>query len=173
MTCKLIRTLLADYSAQRLAPSETGEIRRHLDACNACTLFYNEEAALARGLERLPKMEPSADLWSRVALELDSPETQKARSRRFAWPWGFRSVAALATGAVATVGLVAYTQFNAPSAPVTGGVPPVVANGTPHLIAPSDSLNPAVDDPMADQMDTLFAAMDQITQNPSGSTTGM
>ena len=172
MTCKQIRTRLADYSAQRLAPPEAGEVRLHLESCNACDLFYNEEAALARGLERLPLMEPSADLWSRVALELDTPETLRARSRRFAWPWSFRPVAALATGLTATAGLIGYLQFariDAPPVPVSAPVavrPPVV------LPAPSTELNPTVDDPMSDRMDTLFAAVDQMTQEPSA-TTGM
>jgi hypothetical protein len=169
MKCKLIRTRLADYSARRLAPSEDADVRVHLDACNPCALFYREEAVLARGLEQLPAVEPSAALWARVSAGLDAPETRKGRSRFFGWAWNGRPIAALATSLAATAGLVAYVQFNAPSTPVNrGGTPTQVSNNLRNIDVvpgPSRSVNPNVDDPMADQMDTLFAAVDQMTRD--------
>ena len=172
MKCKLIRTRLADYSARRLAPSEDAEIRLHLDACGHCALFYREEAALARGLEQLPAVEPSAALWARVSAGLDAPEARTGRFRFFGWAWNGRPIAALATSLAATAGLVAYVQFNAPSTPVNrGGTSTQISNNfiVPGSVpGPSRDVNPTVDDPMADQMDTLFAAVDQMTRD-SGS----
>jgi hypothetical protein len=164
MTCKTIQTLLADYSARRLAPAEADGVRRHLDGCAACDLFSREEAALARGLERLSLVEPSADLWGRVAAGLDAPET---RPRLAWWADWRRSVAALATGVAATAGLIAYTHFNAPrvNPPGSGVRSSVIATaGSRANPFPNTGVNPSLDDPMADQMDSLFAVVDQATQ---------
>ena len=169
MKCKQIQIRLADYSAQRLAPSEAGDIRRHLESCNACSLFLNEEAALAGGLERLSAVEPRTELWSRVAVALDAPEVPARHGWRFspAWPvWGRKPLAAFATGMVAAVGLVAFTRFDAAppeSAPVVQR--PVAVSSSP-LLNPvmNPDVNPEVDDPMGEQMNNLMAAVDQMTQ---------
>ncbi|MBW3625839.1 MAG: hypothetical protein KY468_20800 [Armatimonadetes bacterium] len=137
-------------------------MRRHFERCGACALFYQEEATLARELERLPLAEPASDMWSRVATGLNAPEMQPSRARRF--DWGRRPVAAFITGLAVTAGLIAFTQFQ-PAPPAS---PPVSIVKESYLRqpipAPSQDVNPEVDDPLADQMNNLFAAVDQMTK---------
>lgn len=164
MKCKQIQTQLADYSALRLAPSDAETVRRHLDSCHGCSLFLREEASLAQGLERMAAVEPGTDLWTKVALNLDAPEIQAERARRSRWslPLGRRSLAAVMASLTATAALAGYTYFNnvdtSPANPRT-----TIAKDLPSIPAPSRDVNPEVDDPMADRMTHLMAAVDHMT----------
>jgi hypothetical protein len=104
--------------------------------------------------------EPRTDLWQRVALNLDQPDTSPRRVfRRPFYDWR-RPVAALVTAMTVIVGIVSYSHEGALPKPTQK-----IADAPPLIIVPAASLNRDVDDPLADQLDSLTAAVDRMTED--------
>ena len=95
MDCKHCLPLLADYLEQALTARRRRQVEQHLGGCPACRA---EIATLQRTSDLLAEAVPAAfappaDLWERVAGELDrAPQPAPRRWRR--WVWAGSAVAA-------------------------------------------------------------------------------
>ncbi len=112
-------------------------------------------------LECAPLLAPRADLWASVASQLDAPAPKAVP----AWALLLRSHALrpLAVGATVLAvagGLFLHSQQPAPVAMTSDSALIQLAN----TVGPRTTINRSVDDPMGDQMDNLFAAVDKATQ---------
>ena len=156
--CNQIQTKLADYSAQRLPLSKAESVRRHLESCDDCARFLRAESALMSGLAGLGFVEPRADLWGRVAADLDLREPVGAFGKLGAYLRGSRrTVAVAATGLVLAVGLATYS-FRGSETPATSK-----NDGIPQIITVATN-SPDVDDPVGRDMSGFYAALDKITK---------
>ncbi len=66
MNCLNARELLNAYVDAELPPGLTEEVRRHLDACPACTLEVAELQRLAKHLDAIPEINTPAALARRT-----------------------------------------------------------------------------------------------------------
>jgi hypothetical protein len=70
MTCVSARQGLAGYVQEQLGAAERAEVRRHLEACEACFEEYEYQARLANPLRELPAVEPPARLAVAIRLRV-------------------------------------------------------------------------------------------------------
>jgi anti-sigma factor RsiW len=67
MTCRLIVTLIEDYTDGELAPTKAEQVRRHLQDCSQCRREYEATLQLKKLLKQAPASEPGADYWSEIS----------------------------------------------------------------------------------------------------------
>jgi hypothetical protein len=120
---------LQDFMDRRLGARTAARVEAHLDACAVCRLELDGFRAVARSLEYLPRLEPSADFAERVLAEVrigqlartvQAPTT--TRERVLAWlrravpstPRGWAGALGTTVAPVATLALVVYTVFSHP-----------------------------------------------------------
>jgi len=87
MTCQLALTLIEDFADGELTPSETEQVRKHLESCSRCREEYQATLQLKKLLRSTPVHDPGPDYWSEIenlirAKTIDSPTEEKTFSTR-------------------------------------------------------------------------------------------
>jgi len=87
MTCQLALTLIEDLADGELTPSETEQVRKHLESCGRCREEYQATLQLKKLLRSMPVYDPGPDYWSEIenliwAKTIDSPIEEKTSSTR-------------------------------------------------------------------------------------------
>lgn len=80
ITCEHCRDALSAMADGEVAPVDEPTLRRHLDACTACTAFAAATDDLARRV-RVAPAEPVPDLTASILAAVDTPDTARARTR--------------------------------------------------------------------------------------------
>jgi len=66
MTCAELEILLCDYADGTLAAAQKTALENHLAGCSACTGLAADVAGVAAFLERVPEVDPPAELLTRI-----------------------------------------------------------------------------------------------------------
>jgi anti-sigma factor RsiW len=66
MTCAELEILLCDYADGTLSAAERKSLEAHLAECKACTELAADVAGVAAFLERVPDVDPPAELLTRI-----------------------------------------------------------------------------------------------------------
>jgi anti-sigma factor RsiW len=81
MGCEHVRHALSDYLEGGLAPPQRQSVADHLAGCEACT---REERQLGLMLsllhERVPRREPSLDIWAELAPKIAAVQAEERLS---------------------------------------------------------------------------------------------
>jgi anti-sigma factor RsiW len=98
MDCKQATTLLSDRRRNRLNPELAAELDLHLEACEACRLEDEKDAALSAALGRLPPRRAPEDLKRSLRARWETP-------RRSLFSRMGRSLASVGAGAALAAAL--------------------------------------------------------------------
>lgn len=79
-TCEHVREALSATADGEVAPVGEAAVRTHLDACAACTAFAAASGDLDRRV-RVAPAEPVPDLSAAILAAVDTPDTDRARTR--------------------------------------------------------------------------------------------
>jgi len=66
MTCAELEILLCDYADGTLASAERAAVEAHLAECGTCAELARDVAGVAAFLERVPQVDPPAELLTRI-----------------------------------------------------------------------------------------------------------
>ncbi len=66
MNCDRIKQVISEGYERRLSPAERIDIDRHLETCASCARFERILRTGLEGVERLPEIAPSPELWEAV-----------------------------------------------------------------------------------------------------------
>lgn len=122
MSCEELGILLDDLVDGTLAGDARARVEAHLRECAGCRTLVADLRRIREAARALPRLEPPADGWTRVAAALDASGsrnvtpitrgTRGPRAARFsAWrpAWGLLAAAAVVAIAVATTLLLSRT----------------------------------------------------------------
>jgi tetratricopeptide (TPR) repeat protein len=105
MKCSSVRELISDYVDGALGPEQAAELRTHLDGCQDCRELARDFAAVARRAKELAGLEPSAEVWPKIAAAVgralrEKPAVVRERENRWAAFWKPARWAVAAAGVV-------------------------------------------------------------------------
>ena len=83
MTCAEFEILYCDYIDGLLRDPEKTELEQHLSTCAACAELAKEISGAVAFLERVEKVEPPAELLTRILHDIPSPKVKPERRSWF------------------------------------------------------------------------------------------
>jgi anti-sigma factor RsiW len=140
MTCEDVRGRLVDYQRGRLPAQAQGDVRAHLEGCEACARAETVEQELTSALERrLPQHPASLALKRRLASQWSSPSPVPPWWSR----WRPALVPAMAVAAVLLVGapLLYYERTVSRARSAQAGMVAEAVNDHLRLLASSHPLD--------------------------------
>ena len=108
MECAAAQELISEHMDGALGPDREAELRAHLESCRDCRELASDFAAIVRGAKGLASLEPSPEVWPRVATAVREAlrEAPAAAREKRGWPGAFWKPAGWMYAAAAALILV-------------------------------------------------------------------
>src|SRR5690348_2440061 len=87
MTCADFEILLCDYVDGTLDAARRSELEAHQRECSACAELARDVTGAIAFIERVPAVEPPAELLAKIAFQIPAESTQAAGFRAWVLGW--------------------------------------------------------------------------------------